>query len=154
MQCLVVQSCPTLCNPIDCSPPGFSVHGDSPGKNIGVDYHALLWVIFPTQGSNPGLPLSRWILYRLSHQGSPVYAWHTRKQLLLYLKWKTNKNLLYSTGNSAQCYVAAWMGGGFGGEGIHVYAWLSPFTVHLKLSHHCLLAISQYKIKSSKGKEN
>ena len=29
---------------------------------------------------------------------------------LLYLKQITNKNLLYSTGNSAQCYVAAWMG--------------------------------------------
>jgi len=35
---------------------------------------------------------------------------------LLYLKWTTNKDLLYSTGNSAQCYVAAWMGGEFGGE--------------------------------------
>ena len=33
---------------------------------------------------------------------------------LLYLKWVTNKDLLYSTVNSAQCYVAAWMGGGFG----------------------------------------
>ena len=30
---------------------------------------------------------------------------------LLYLKWITNKDLLYSTRNSAQCYVAAWMGG-------------------------------------------
>ena len=33
---------------------------------------------------------------------------------LLYLKWITNKDLLYSTWNSAQCYVAAWMGGEFG----------------------------------------
>ena len=56
---------------------------------------------------------------------------------LLYLKWITNKNLLYSTGNSTQCYVAAWMGGGFGEEWIHVYVWLSPFTVHLKLSQCC-----------------
>ena len=56
---------------------------------------------------------------------------------LLYLKWITNKDLLYSTGNSARCYVAAWMGGDFGGEWIHVYVWLSPFTVHLKLSQHC-----------------
>ena len=39
---------------------------------------------------------------------------------LLYLKWITNKDLLYSTGNSAQCYVAVWMGGEFGGEWIHV----------------------------------
>ena len=35
---------------------------------------------------------------------------------LLYLKWITNKDLLYSTGSSAQCYVAAWMEGEFGGE--------------------------------------
>ena len=37
------------------------------------------------------------------------------------LKWITNKDLLYSTGNSAQCYVAAWMGGEFGEGRIHVY---------------------------------
>ena len=35
---------------------------------------------------------------------------------LLYLKWITDKDLLYSTWNSAQCYVLAWMGVGFGGE--------------------------------------
>ena len=37
------------------SPPGFSVHGDSPGKNTGVDCHVLLQGIFLTQGSNPRL---------------------------------------------------------------------------------------------------
>ena len=41
-------------------------------------------------------------------------------------------------GKSAQCYVAAWMGGEFGGEWIHVYVWLSPLAVHLKLTR-CLL---------------
>ena len=35
---------------------------------------------------------------------------------LLYLKWITSKDLLYSTWNSAQCNVAAWMGGEFAGE--------------------------------------
>ena len=35
---------------------------------------------------------------------------------LLYLKWVNSKRLLYSTWNSAQCYVAAWTGGEFGGE--------------------------------------
>ena len=39
---------------------------------------------------------------------------------LLYLKWITNKDLVYSTGNSAQCYIAAWMGGEFGVEWLHV----------------------------------
>ena len=41
---------------MDCSPPGSSVHGDSPGKNTGVGCHALLQGIFLTQGSKPGLP--------------------------------------------------------------------------------------------------
>ena len=74
--CLVTESCPTLCDPLDCSPPGSSVHGDSPGKNTGVGCHALLQGIFPTQRSNPGLPHCRWILYHLSHQGSPwILEW-------------------------------------------------------------------------------
>ena len=59
--CLVSQSCPTLCNPMDCSLPGSSVHGDSPGKITGVGCHALLQGTFPTQGSNPSLlPLLHW----------------------------------------------------------------------------------------------
>ena len=37
---------------------------------------------------------------------------------LLYLKWITKEDLVQSTGNSAQCYVAAWMGGDFRGEWI------------------------------------
>ena len=48
-----LQMCLTLCSPMDCSPPGSSVHGDSPGKNTGVGCHALLQGIFLTQGSNP-----------------------------------------------------------------------------------------------------
>ena len=66
---------------------------------------------------------------------------------LLYLTWITSKDLLYSTWNSVQCYVAAGMGGKFGGDWIHVYIWLSPSAVQLKLSQHCYLAISQYKKK-------
>ena len=38
---IVTQSYPTLCDPMDCSPPGSSVLGDSLGKNIGVGCHAL-----------------------------------------------------------------------------------------------------------------
>ena len=44
---------------------------DSPGKNTGVGCHALLQGIFPIQGSNPGLPHCRWILYHLSNQEGP-----------------------------------------------------------------------------------
>ena len=48
--CLVAQSCLTLYDTKDCSLPGSSVHGDSPGKNTGVGCHALLQGILPTQG--------------------------------------------------------------------------------------------------------
>ena len=68
--CFVTQSRPNLCDPMDCRPPGTSVHGDSPGKNTGVGCHTLLQGIFPTQGLNPGLPQCRRILYHLSHQGN------------------------------------------------------------------------------------
>ena len=71
MLCLVTQSCPTLCDPMNCSLPGSSVHGDSPGKNTGVGCHALLQGVSLTQVTNPGLPHCRQILYCLSHQGSP-----------------------------------------------------------------------------------
>ena len=54
---------------------------------------------------------------------------------LVYLKWVTNKDLLCSTGNSAQRYVAAWMGAEFGGEWIRVHVQLSPFDVHLNYSN-------------------
>ena len=67
---------------------------------------------------------------------------------LLYLKWITNKDLLKGAGNSARCYVAAWMGGELGGEWIQVCKWLSHHDVHQKLSQHCELAVLQYKIKS------
>ena len=110
------QSCPTLCNPIDGSPPGSSVPGilqartpewaatsfsnawewkvrvklsgsswprglqptrllcpwDFPGKSSEVGCHALLQGIFPTQGSNLGLPHCRQILHQLSDQANPT----------------------------------------------------------------------------------
>ena len=76
--CLVTQSCPTLCDPMYCSPPGSSVHGDSPGKNIGVGCHALFQGIVPSQGLNPGLLHCRQILYQLSHWGSPYVTQFSR----------------------------------------------------------------------------
>ena len=56
---------------------------------------------------------------------------------LLYLKWTANRDLLYITRNSAQCYVAACTGKEFRGEWIHVCVWLSPFAVYLKPLQQC-----------------
>ena len=69
--CLAAQSCLTLCDPVGCSPPGFSVHGDPPGKNTKVGCHALLQGMFPTQGLNLCLLQQQADSLPLSHQGSP-----------------------------------------------------------------------------------
>ena len=39
--------------------------------------------------------------------------------------------------SKVQVFCGAWMGGEFGGDGVHGYVWLSPFAVHPKLSQHC-----------------
>ena len=44
---------------------------NSPGQNTRMGRLSFLQGIFPSQGSNPGLPHCRWILYKLSHKGSP-----------------------------------------------------------------------------------
>ena len=75
---------PTLCDPMDCSLRGSSVHGDSPGKNTGVGCHALLQGIFPTQGLNPGLPHCRWILYCLGHHLNTVKSGWSGLERQLY----------------------------------------------------------------------
>ena len=51
---LVTQSCPTLCDPMDCSLPWLLCPWNSPGKNTGMDCHSLLQGIFMAQGLNPG----------------------------------------------------------------------------------------------------
>ena len=59
-------------------PHGLYSPWNSPGQNTGVGSLSLLQGIFPTQGSNPGLPYCRWSLYQLSHKGSPrILEWVT-----------------------------------------------------------------------------
>ena len=72
--------------PLDRSPPGSSVHGDPPGKKTGVGCHDLLQGIFPTQGSNPGLPHCRQILYRLI-KGHGEKVWKQKSELCA--TWQT-----------------------------------------------------------------
>ena len=103
--CLVIQSCPTLFDPMR-SPPGSSVHGDSPGKNTGVGCHALLQGIIPTQGSNPGLQYCMCILYHLSHQGIAYYkilnkfpVLYSRRFLVVNRYWLSAYSELSTTGS-------------------------------------------------------
>ena len=70
----VTQSCPTLSDPMDCSPPGASVHGIFPGENTSVGCHFLLRGIFPIQGSKQSLlRLLQWLVDSLpvKPQGKP-----------------------------------------------------------------------------------
>ena len=61
--CLVAKLRLTLCDPIDCSPPGSSVHGIFQARITAVGCHCPLQGIFPTQGLNPRLLLGRQIFY-------------------------------------------------------------------------------------------
>ena len=82
----LLQLCPTLCDSMDCSPPGSSDRGDSPGKNTGVGCHALLQGIFLTQGSNPHLlHLLHWQVgsLPLALPGKPIHRANCPPQGLL-----------------------------------------------------------------------
>ena len=70
-----------------------------------------------TQRMISWFPGGKWEEGTVREFGTDMYT-------LLHLKWITNKDLLYSPWNSAQCYVPAWMGGEFGGDWIHMYVWL------------------------------
>ena len=65
------QLCLTLYEPVDCSPPGSSIHGILQAKLL--EWVAIPFTkgIFLTQGSNPSLSHFRQIVYPLSHKGNP-----------------------------------------------------------------------------------
>ena len=86
--CLVAQSFLTLCNPMDCSPWGPCIHGDFPSKNTGVDFHALFQGIFPTQGSNPGLPHCRYFTICATREARTSYMmqYNSKWTRVIYLR--------------------------------------------------------------------
>ena len=83
-------------------PHGLYSSWNSPGQNTGVGSLSIPQGIFPTQGSNPGFSHCRWILYQLSHKGSPrILEWsilHSQKEnpLLqgIFLTQELNQGLL------------------------------------------------------------
>ena len=83
------QSYSTLWDSMGCSPPGSS----DPSKKIGVGSLFLLQAIFPTQGSNPALPHCRWILYQLSHKGSPL----SHQGYPNFKNWNNNPNAYWAS---------------------------------------------------------
>ena len=86
--CSVAQSCSTLCDPMDCSPPRLLCPWDFPGKNTGAGNLSLLQGIFPTQGLNPGLAPCRWIFlpYEPPGKSNPGPNCHSNVHINLYDK--------------------------------------------------------------------
>ena len=91
---LLAQLCLTLCNPMDCSPPGSPVHGTLQARIM--EWVAISLSSQPRQGWNPGLLHCRQILYQLSHKGSPfdnrgkVNYYHPREKVGLS-RWLSGK---------------------------------------------------------------
>ena len=85
--------CPNRCDPIDCSQPGFSVCGDSPGKNTGAGCHFLFQGIFPTQRSNLYLLHCRQILWLLSYQETSFRGLHLWRGFILSSLFKRAQGL-------------------------------------------------------------
>ena len=84
---MLPQSCLTLCDPLDCSPPGSSVHGIFLGKNTGVGCHFLLQGIFLTHRSNLCLLHCRRIPYRWATREAHIFFFNVinqRKRCLIY----------------------------------------------------------------------
>ena len=102
--CEVVQSHLTPCDPLHCSPLGSFVHGDSPGKNTGVDCHALLQRIFPIQGSNPFSFIADGFFTIWATR--EAHTWTTMYNIYNI----TSRTLQYSIGNFIQYSLMASMG--------------------------------------------
>ena len=79
----VTQSCPTLCDTMD-----YAVHGILHTRILEWAAFPFSRGIFPTQGSNPGLPYCRWSLYQLSHKGV-----RGRKKQFGFESMRVNKHL-------------------------------------------------------------
>ena len=73
----------TLCDPVDCNPPGSSLHGILQARILEWIAISFSRGIFPTQGLNPGLLHCRQMLYPLSHQGSPGVCFLGIREFLL-----------------------------------------------------------------------
>ena len=95
MQCsvvLVAQLCLTLWDAMDCSPPGFSVHGIFHATITGVGCHSLLQGIFPTKGSKSGLLHCRKIFLPSELPGKPINVVYSHTIIIYYNSHSKKKN--------------------------------------------------------------
>ena len=153
----VTQSCQTICNPMDCSLPGSSIHGTFQAR---MGCHFLLQGIFLTQGRSPGLLHYRQTLLLSEPQKSTCQCLPVQEMCIWSLGWEDplEKEMahfsilawkilwinIYNTGssNSVLCdNLEGWDGMGNGREiqewGTSVYLWLIHVNVWQKLTQYC-----------------
>ena len=94
MLCLVTQSCPTLCDPMYCSPPGSSIHGDFSGPNTGKGSFSLLQGNFPNPEIEPRFSTMQAVLLPAEPQGKPLYTIHIISLLGLIIYWSDSYSFL------------------------------------------------------------
>ena len=126
MKVLVTQSCPTLSDPTDCSPPGSSVYGILQVRILEWGCHFFLQGIFPTQGLNLGLSHCEQTLFQLSHQ-----------TLLTHHKSLINDTICYSEGRGSRLKIQKrW------GEVIHYLVdqfWFNHSSHHIYIKREVLV---------------
>ena len=89
-------------------PHGLYSPWNSPGQNTGVSSLSLLQGIFPTQGSNSGLPVCRRILYQLSHKGSPSVIKGLGMRTLGDCVWSLGWEYPVEKGKATHSSILAW----------------------------------------------
>ena len=105
-------------------PHGLYSPWNSPGQNTGVGSLSLLQGIYPTQGLNPGLPHCRWILYQLSHEGSPRFVYVVANVTMI---WNSHKVLLYCSKCQNLISFYAWI----------LFCWMDGSCFVCPLVHRC-----------------
>ena len=105
--CLVTKSCPTLCNLMDCSPPGSSVHGISQARML--EWVAISFSRGPSQTRESNLCLLHWQVdsFLLSYQRSLIHTGLSSVQLLSRVRlfatpWTVARHAPLSMGFSRQ----------------------------------------------------
>ena len=144
---LVAQSCPTLYDPMDCSPLGSSAHGDSPGKNTGVGCHALLQRIFQRRDRT-----------QVSRTACRFFTvWATRKAYIYILGGRHGNSLQYSCLEKPMDRGPWWATVHGVARSLtwlkwlithtythtHTHIYLNHFVVQQKLTQHCKSTILQ-----------
>ena len=96
--CLVTQSCPTLCDSMDCSPSGSSVHGILQAR-------VLEWVAMPSSRGSSQPRDRTWVFYIAGRFFTTELPGKPHTYILLLYKIDNHKDILYSAGNSTRYFI-------------------------------------------------